>query len=320
MILAQMRAPEFEAAYLRTSRGERLAGRIQKAMGLLKGCTLCPRTCRVNRLEGELGTCRAGRLPEVSSYSPHFGEERPLVGSHGSGTIFLTHCNLRCSFCQNYSISHLGEGREVSFDRLSRIMLELQDLGCHNINFVTPTHYVPQILAALPKAIELGLRVPLVYNSSGYDSVTTLELLEGIFDIYMPDFKFARSGPAAEYCRAPDYPAVARSAIKEMHRQVGDLVLDEEGIARRGLLVRHLVLPDGLAGTAEVVLFLAEEVSRQTYANIMDQYYPCGDIPARHSPLGRRITGEEYAVALASARSSGLVRLDDRRRCRRVIY
>jgi len=319
MIFAQMRTPELEAAYLRTSRRGRLAERVEKSLALLKSCTLCPRACRVNRLEGELGTCRAGRLPEVSSYSPHFGEEGPLVGSHGSGTIFLTHCNLRCSFCQNYSISHLGEGREVSFDRLGRMMLELQDLGCHNINFVTPTHYVPQILAALPKAIELGLRMPLVYNSSGYDSVTTLQLLDGVFDIYMPDFKFARPAPAAQYCRADDYPAVARMAIKEMHRQVGDLICDEDGIARRGLLIRHLVLPEGLAGTDDVVRFLAGEVSPRTYTNIMDQYFPCGDVPA-HSPLGRRITGEEYAEALASARAAGLVRLDDRKRCRRVIY
>jgi putative pyruvate formate lyase activating enzyme len=314
-----MRTPGFEAAYLRTNRRGLLGERIEKAFALLKSCALCPRACRIDRFEGERGTCRAGRLPEVSSYSPHFGEERPLVGHHGSGTIFLAHCNLRCSFCQNYSISHLGEGREVSFDRLGRMMIELQELGCHNINFVTPTHYVPQILAALPKAIGLGLRVPLVYNSSGYDSVATLELLDGVFDIYMPDFKFARSGPAGEYCHASDYPDVARSAIKEMHRQAGDLILDADGIARRGLLVRHLVLPEGLAGTDEVVRFLAEEVSPATYTNIMDQYFPCGDIPAR-SPLGRRISGEEYEEALEMAHAAGLVRLDDRRRPRLVIY
>jgi len=309
----------FEAAYLNLTHRGLFPQRIQKGLSLLKNCTLCPRACRVNRLNGEKGTCRAGHLPEVSSYSPHFGEERPLVGLHGSGTIFLTHCNLRCSFCQNDSISHLGEGRVVPFDRLSRMMLELQDLGCHNINFVTPTHFVPQILAALPKAIDLGLKVPLVYNSSGYDSVATLELLDGIFDIYMPDFKFARTGPAGEYCQAADYPAVARSAIKEMHRQVGDLVLDEGNIARRGLLVRHLVLPGGLAGTDEVVRFLADEISRQTYTNIMDQYFPCGDIPPR-SPLGRRITGEEYEEALGLARAAGLVRLDNRQRPRLAFY
>jgi putative pyruvate formate lyase activating enzyme len=310
---------EFEAAFLRAHRSGLLADRAEKALALLESCTLCPQACRVNRLKEERGTCRAGYLPEVSSCSAHFGEERPLVGFGGSGTIFLTHCNLRCSFCQNYSISHLGEGRAVSFDRLGRMMLELQDLGCHNINFVTPTHFIPQILEALPGAIALGLRVPLVYNSSGYDSAAALELLDGIFDIYMPDFKFAQAGPAREYCQAPDYPEAARSAIKEMHRQVGDLELDENGIARRGLLVRHLVLPDGLAGTGEVVRFLAAEVSPNTYVNIMDQYFPCGDIPAS-SPLGRRITGEEFQEALDLARAAGLTRLDNRRRYLRLSY
>jgi putative pyruvate formate lyase activating enzyme len=314
-----MATKEFEAAYLETHRNGLFRERIEKALALLQNCTLCPRLCRVNRQEGEQGTCRAGRFPEVSSYSPHFGEERPLVGLHGSGTIFLTHCNLRCRFCQNYSISHLGEGREVTSERLARMMLELQNLGCHNINFVTPTHYVPQILEALPAAIEKGLRVPLVYNSSGYDSVSTLKILDGIFDIYMPDFKFARSGPADEYCLAADYPEVVRAAIREMHRQVGDLMLDDRGIARRGLLVRHLVLPEGLAGTAEVVRFLADEISPDTYLNIMDQYYPCGDVPPR-SPLGRRISGDEYKEALEMARRAGLTRLDTRERFRLVFY
>jgi putative pyruvate formate lyase activating enzyme len=312
-----MKTKDFVPSYLGTYRDGLFPERIEKAFALLESCTLCPRRCRVNRLKGELGTCQAGCLPEVSSYSPHFGEERPLVGLHGSGTIFLTHCNLRCSFCQNYSTSHLGEGQEVTFERLSRMMMELQDLGCHNINFVTPTHFVPQILKALPAAIDSGLRVPLVYNSSGYDSVAALKILDGVFDIYMPDFKFAASAPAEEYCQAPDYPEVARAAIKEMHRQVGDLILDEGGIARRGLLVRHLVLPDGLAGTEEVVRFLANEISRNTYVNIMDQYFPCGDIPP-HSPLGRRITGKEFKDALDLARSAGLVRLDNRKRPRLV--
>jgi putative pyruvate formate lyase activating enzyme len=195
------------------------------------------------------------------------------------------------------------------------MMMELQDLGCHNINFVTPTHYVPQILKALPGAIDLGLKVPLVYNSSGYDSVAALKFLDGVFDIYMPDFKFARSGPAEEYCSAPDYPETARRAIKEMHRQVGDLILDERGIAMRGLLVRHLVLPEGLAGTPEVVRFLSAEISPNTYLNIMDQYHPCGDIPPR-SPLGRRITADEYEDAVAAAKETGLTRLDQRERYR----
>jgi putative pyruvate formate lyase activating enzyme len=308
-----MKMRDFEAGYIASHRAGKLANSIKKAFALLENCTLCPRACRVDRSKGERGTCRAGYRPEVSSYSPHFGEESPLVGLHGSGTIFLTHCNLRCSFCQNYTISHLGEGRDVSFERLARMMLELQDLGCHNINFVTPTHYVPQILQALGAAIGLGLRVPLVYNSSGYDSVETLRLLDGTFDIYMPDFKFAHPEPAKKYCQAPGYPEAARTAIKEMHRQVGDLVIDENGIARRGLLVRHLVLPEGLAGTEEVVRFLADEVSPDTYVNIMDQYHPCGDIRPR-SPLGRRLTGDEYQAALDLARAAGLTRLDDRKR------
>lgn len=313
-----MTGRDFEPAYLRTFREGLFPGKIEKAFKILESCTICPRNCGVNRLKGEKGVCRAGYLPEVSSHAPHFGEESPLVGLHGSGTIFLTHCNLRCLFCQNYSISHLGEGREVSFERLARMMLELQRTGCHNINFVTPTHYVPQILKSLPLAVEMGLRVPLVYNTGGYDAMATLELLDGVFDIYMPDFKFASSEPAGEFSKAADYPEVARRAIKEMHRQVGDLIIDENGIARRGLLVRHLVLPSGLAGTGEVMRFLAAEISKSTYVNIMDQYYPCGDIPHRSS-LGRRITAEEFEEALRMAGEEGLTRLDNREK-RRLIW
>lgn len=312
-----MKTENHEAAYLRAHRAGVLAERIERAWKVLESCTICPRQCLVNRLKGERGVCRAGYYPEVSSFSPHFGEERPLVGVGGSGTIFLTHCNLRCRFCQNYSISHLGDGRKVSFERLGRMMVELQRIGCHNINFVTPTHYVPQILKALPTAIEAGLKVPLVYNTSGYDAVETLELLDGIIDIYMPDFKFAQPGPAQEYCAAADYPEVARRAIKEMHRQVGDLVIDEQGIARRGLLVRHLVLPEDLAGTREVMRFLASEISPNTYVNIMDQYYPSGEISS-HSLLGRRITIEEYEAALSAAREEGINRLDRRQRFRLI--
>ena len=314
-----MKQDDFEAAYLRAHRAGLLPERIELAFKLLENCCVCPRNCRVNRLKGERGICRAGYFPEVSSHSPHFGEERPLVGAGGSGTIFLTHCNLRCSFCQNYSISHLGEGREVSFDRLARMMIELQRLGCHNINFVTPTHFVPQILKALALAIEAGLRIPLVYNSSGYDAVETLALLDGIVDIYMPDIKFATAAPAAEYCDAATYPEVARLAIKEMHRQVGDLVLDRNGIARRGVLVRHLVLPEGLAGTREAMRFLAAEISRNTYVNIMDQYYPCGEV-LPSSALGRRITMEEYEEAVRAAKEEGITRLDKQERLRLVWF
>ncbi len=308
-------AQKSEAAYLDTYRGGRLQEKIEKSFQIMESCTLCPRSCGVNRLRGEKGVCKAGLDPEVSSYSPHFGEESPLVGRHGSGTIFLTHCNLRCSFCQNYSISHLGEGVMVSTKRLAGMMVELQKLGCHNINFVSPSHYVPQILKALSVAIEAGLSIPLVYNTGGYDALETLKLLDGVVDIYMPDFKFSRSEPAEELCHAPDYPRAAKTAIKEMQRQVGDLVIDDRGIALHGLLVRHLVLPGGLAGTEDVMRFLAEEISRNTHLNIMDQYHPCGDIQWS-SLLSRRITAGEFQNAVDAAKREGLTRLDLRERFR----
>ncbi len=285
-----------------------LRERIKNAFELIKGCRLCPRQCGVDRTEGETGFCRTADIAIVSSWGPHFGEESPLVGRHGSGTIFFTHCNLGCLFCQNYTISHLGEGMEVSSERLASIMLELQGLGCHNINLVTPTHQVPMILDALPHAIERGLSVPIVYNTGGYDSVETLRLLEGIVDIYMPDFKYVDPEVARRYSLAEDYPDVAKAAIKEMHRQVGDLVI-RDGIALRGLLVRHLVLPEGLAGTEEVVRFIAEEISPNTYLNIMAQYHPCYkafDYP----PLDRRISSREYKEALNAAIKAGIKRID----------
>ncbi|MCX6577158.1 MAG: radical SAM protein [Candidatus Aminicenantes bacterium] len=309
--------PKYEAAYLKTYRRDLLKEKIEKAFQILENCTLCPRSCKVNRLRGEKGVCQAGLEPEVSSYSPHFSEETPLVGRHGSGTIFFAHCSLRCSFCQNYSISHLGEGQAVSYKRLAGMMVELQSLGCHNINFVSPSHYVPQILKSLPPAIEAGLSVPLVYNTGGYDALGTLSLLKGVIDIYMPDFKFSQSGPAEELCHAPDYPQAAKTAIKEMHRQVGDLVFDEGGIALRGLLVRHLVLPGGLAGTEDVMRFLAQDISKETYVNIMDQYHPCGDV-AWSSLLSRRITVREFQDAVGAASRAGLTRFDKRDRFRIV--
>ncbi len=296
-------------AYLKTHREGQLVPKIVEAQRLLESCTVCPRSCEVNRIEGERGFCRAGYLPKISSSSPHFGEEQPLVGFHGSGTIFLTHCNLGCLFCQNYSISHLDEGEEISIERLSRMMVAMQSLGCHNINFVSPTHYVPQILAALPDAISLGLTVPLVYNTGGYDSIKTLKLLDGVFDIYMPDFKYSDGEVAETYSQARDYPRVAKQAIKEMFRQVGDLVLDDRGIALRGLLIRHLVLPSGLAGTQDVMRFLTQDISKNTYVNIMAQYYPCGDIPPG-SPLYRRISKLEYIQAVEIAKKEGITRLD----------
>ncbi len=298
----------FIAAYLKLSRKE-LKKRTRLADEMLKSCTLCPRNCRVDRTAGETGICRTGNRPVVSSYNPHFGEERPLVGRHGSGTIFFTHCNLRCIFCQNWTISHLGEGDIISFDALADIMLTLQNHGCHNINLVTPTHQVPMILRSLEIAIDKGLGIPIVYNCGGYESVDTLKILDGIIDIYMPDFKYADPEVAMKYSKARDYPSVAKSAIKEMHRQVGDLIIDDRGIALRGLLVRHLVLPEGLAGTEEVVRFLAEEISPNTYTNIMAQYYPCFKA-YNYPPLDRRITQDEYRMAVKAARDAGLLRLD----------
>jgi putative pyruvate formate lyase activating enzyme len=305
-----MRRRDFKAAYLTTYEQGLFSQRIADTFRMLRVCSVCPRKCSVDRTIGEAGFCRAGGLPEISSYGPHFGEERPLVGTHGSGTIFMTHCNLGCIFCQNYEISRLGQGRTITFDELSRIMVELQHRGCHNINFVSPSHFVPHIVEALPKAIQMGLSVPLLYNTGGYDAVETLKLLDGVFDIYMPDFKYAESDVARQYSQAPDYPEVVRMALKEMHRQVGDLEMDEDGIALRGLLVRHLVLPEGLAGTRETMHFLATEISNNTYVNIMDQYFPCGDIIAAGSPLGRRITRKEFIEAIQIARDEGLSRID----------
>ncbi|HHT9126017.1 MAG TPA: radical SAM protein [Candidatus Brocadiia bacterium] len=297
-------------SYIALYNSGELTERIEKANEALKECKLCPRRCKVNRLAGEKGICKTAELPIVSSYSPHFGEESPLVGRYGSGTIFITNCNLGCIFCQNYDISHLGEGTEVSLERFAEMMLRLQDMGCHNINFVTPTHVVPQILTALPIAIEGGLNVPLVYNTGGYDLVETLKLLDGVFDIYMPDFKFADPDVSTKFCKAKDYPEIAKSAIKEMHRQVGDLIINEEGIAERGLLIRHLVMPEGLAGTREVMKFLATEISKNTYVNIMDQYHPCGQAH-KYPPIDRSVTFDEYQEALKIAREEGIERLDN---------
>jgi len=276
---------------------------------LMRECRLCPRRCGVNRLEGETGFCRTGAKPVISSWGPHFGEERPLVGRYGSGTIFFTYCNLGCIYCQNWTISHLGEGEETTVERLSSIMLMLQSQGCHNINLVTPTHQTPMIVEALLIAKEKGLEIPIVYNCGGYESLETLKLLEGIIDIYMPDIKYMSEEYAKRYSFAPDYPEVVKVAVKEMHRQVGDLRIDKRGIAVRGLLVRHLVLPNNIAGTEEVVRFIAEEISKDTYVNIMDQYRPCYKA-YEHPELSRRISRKEYDDAIKSALRAGLRRID----------
>jgi putative pyruvate formate lyase activating enzyme len=277
------------------------------ALAHLAFCDICPRRCGVDRLKDERGFCRSGRLALVAGFAPHFGEEAPLVGQSGSGTIFFSGCNLSCVFCQNYDISQQDAGREVSAAELANMMLSLQRQGCHNINFVTPTHVVPQILEALVLAREDGLNVPLVYNSSGYDSLETLRQLEGIFDIYIPDAKYGSDEPALNYSNAPNYTGIMKEAIREMHRQVGDLAIDEDAVARRGLLVRHLVLPEGTAGTAEVVRFLSLEISPKTYLNIMDQYrseyHAC-----RFPELCRPLRLQEYAHALHLAAQAGLTR------------
>ena len=302
----------FHPSYLKLYKEGILQGRVAEAKAILKSCRLCPRNCEVDRTADETGYCRTGIRSVVSSYSPHFGEEDPLVGVNGSGTIFFTHCNLLCLFCQNYEISHLGEGRTVASDQLAKMMLELQEMGCHNINFVSPSHVVAQILEALPLAIAAGLDVPLIYNTGGYDAVETLKLLEDVFDIYMPDLKFMDGEVARKLCRADDYPEKAKAAVREMHRQAGDLVVNSRGIAERGLLVRHLVLPGELAGTREAMRFLSREISRNTYVNIMAQYRPCGQA-SEYPPLNRRLTAGEYEEALRMAHEEGIRRLDERR-------
>lgn len=302
----------WQAAYLTLHHSGELARRVEQAYARLAECDLCGQACRLDR-RTRTGVCRTGTHALVSSYGPHLGEEDPLRGWRGSGTIFFAWCNLRCQFCQNYDISQLGQGRKTEPAEIARMMLDLQDQRCHNINFVSPSHVVPMILAAVEIAAGRGLHIPLVYNTGGYDSITALALLDGVIDIYMPDMKYADAQVAQKYSKAQDYPAVNQAAVKEMHRQVGDLALDEHGIAKRGLLVRHLVLPEDLAGTAQVARFLAREVSRDTYINVMAQYHPCycaNQLP----PLDRPLTRREYEQAMAAVLAAGLHRLDQRER------
>jgi putative pyruvate formate lyase activating enzyme len=306
-----------EPSYLKLFREGGFSERINNTMALMEACRLCPRVCGVNRVEGELGVCKTGRRAIVSSYNAHYGEESPLVGRYGSGTIFMGGCNLLCNFCQNYEISHLKEGVEVEPEQMAVMMLQLAERGCHNINLVTPTHVVPLLLESLALAVEQGLSIPLVYNSSGYDENETLEILNGIVDIYMPDFKFWDSQWAERYCEAPDYPERARDALKEMHRQVGDLVIDDQGVATKGLLVRHLVMPGDIAGTEKVLEFIADEISPNTYVNVMDQYRPCGDAH-KDEYINRRLSSREFREAMEAARRAGLIRLDTRDRVRLV--
>jgi putative pyruvate formate lyase activating enzyme len=307
----RIKADDFSPAYLALHRSGELRRRAEEAAAGLARCEGCPRHCDVNRLAGETGVCRIGRYARAGSCFPHHGEEDCLRGWAGSGTIFFQQCNLRCIFCQNYDISQSASGEETMPDRLAAMMLDLQARGCHNINLVTPSHVVPQILEVLPSAVERGLRLPIVYNTSAYDSLENLRLLDGIVDIYMPDFKFWSETMAEEFLHARDYPEVAREAIREMHRQVGELKLDEFGLARRGVLVRHLVMPDGVAGTQEIMEFLAREISSATFVNVMAQYHPAGKVGAvEFARINRRITPAEYDQAQLWARGAGLFRFD----------
>lgn len=296
-----------EPSYISLFKTGELAQRAQKAKGLLQECRLCPRGCGSRRLEGEAGKCLIGRSALVSSFFAHRGEEDCIRGFNGSGTIFFSGCNLRCIFCQNSDISWSATGQATGRDGLANIMLQLQATGAHNINFVTPSHVVAHILEALDRAVSRGLCIPLVYNSSGYDSLEALRLLDGVIDIYMPDLKFMNPSTAQRLTAASDYPSVARQALREMFRQVGDLELDQNGLARRGLLVRHLVLPNDLAGTREAMEFLAREISPHTCVNLMAQYHPCG-LAWSTDGLGRRITRAEFEAAVRVARQAGLYR------------
>ena len=293
-----------------------IAGELQKrvadARQHLSVCDVCAWECPIDRLAGEIGVCRTGERARVSSFGPHLGEENPLRGWRGSGTIFFTRCNLRCQYCQNYDISQSDAGEELDPPDLAALMLELQGHGCHNINFVSPSHVVPQILAAVLIAAKAGLQIPLVYNTGGYDSIAMLRLLDGIIDIYMPDMKYADQEAARRYSKVRNYPQVNQTAVREMHRQVGDLQLDERGIAMRGLLVRHLVLPNNLAGSAEIFQFLAREISKNTYLNIMDQYRPSYKAN-QYQEINRSLRPQEYSDAYHAARAASLNRFDSRR-------
>jgi putative pyruvate formate lyase activating enzyme len=294
-------------SYLEKLTNNELKIRAEQLHELMRECVLCPRQCKAKRFEGKYGVCRTTNSISISCASPHYGEEGPLVGSHGSGTIFFSSCNLKCLYCQNFQISHLRQGNEITTGQLADTMLRLQQLNCHNINFVTPTHVIANIVDALIIAIQNGLNIPLVYNCGGYESVQILKLLDGIIDIYMPDIKYADNATARKYSGAKDYWDVVRPAVKEMHRQVGDLIVGEHGVATRGLLIRHLVLPNRLAGSEEVLQFIAKEISTESYVNIMDQYHPAfraWSIPE----LGRPIVKVEHLVAVGYAQDLGLHR------------
>jgi putative pyruvate formate lyase activating enzyme len=300
----------YEPPYLEKHRSGELKRRGKDLWSQMESCELCPRRCGVNRLAGEKGFCRTSSKLEISSYHPHFGEERPLVGRGGSGTIFMTNCGLRCVFCINWEISHGGEGSERSLDQFAEMMLRLQERGCHNINIVTPTHYSPHVLLALERAAGKGLRLPLVYNTCGWERAEILRALDGIVDIYLPDFKYWDGAMAAKYSAgAASYPELTKASLLEMHRQVGVAKPDPDGIVRRGLMIRHLVMPNGVSGTKQVVEWIAENLPKDTYLNLMSQYRP--EYKAfEHPEIARRLTGREYEDAVGWARAAGLTNLD----------
>jgi putative pyruvate formate lyase activating enzyme len=300
----------FQPLYLTLLQSGELRQRVRESHAHLSACDLCAWECRVDRAAGKMGVCRSSVRARVASYGPHHGEEAPLSGWNGSGTIFFSRCNLRCQYCQNHEISQMDAGDEIEPEALAEIMLKLQIIGCHNINLVSPSHFVPQILAAVLLAAQAGLRLPLVYNTGGYDSIASLKLLDGVIDIYMPDMKYASAQIARSYSKARNYPRHNQAAVLEMHRQVGDLQIGDDGLARRGLLVRHLVLPNKLAGSSAILRFILEKISPNTYLNLMDQYRPMYN--ARNFPkLRRPLRTEEYERVLAEAQSLGLHRLAD---------
>lgn len=309
-----MSRKDFMPAYLRAIEEGLLRQRAEEAIDSLRSCRVCPRDCEIDRFNNKIGVCKSGRLARVASAFPHFGEEDCLRGWNGSGTIFFGWCNLRCVFCQNFETSQLGEGAEVAASELARIMLDLQEIGCHNINFVTPEHVVPQILEALVIAVERGLRLPLVYNTSAYDSLESIQLMDGLVDIYMPDFKLWDGENCRKYLVASDYADAARAVIAAMHAQVGELKVDEEGLALRGVLVRHLVMPDLSDDTREIMRWIATTLSPDTYVNVMDQYYPAhkAETEPRFVQINRRLHDSEFEQALEHARTAGLWRLDTR--------
>ena len=311
---------DFEPAYLRVAREGGLEGKTARALAELEDCCACPRDCHVNRLANETRVCNTGRHAIVSSAGPHFGEEDCLRGWNGSGTIFFGLCNLRCVFCQNWDISQRRKGTERPAADIARIMLGLQETGCHNVNFVTPEHVAPQIVEALAAAVPMGLRVPVVYNTSSYDALSSLQLMDGLVDIYMPDFKFWTKDSARDLAKAKDYPERAREAILEMHRQVGPLKFGKDGLAKRGVLVRHLVMPGQGGEAAAIFRWLADEVSRDTYVNVMGQYHPdyeVGDIARDGTPkyrsIDRSLRSSELVDAYRAALDAGLWRFDERR-------